>query len=66
MLAALGTHLPLCPLTLHTSCFKLVLATQQEPVGTGRPAFCGLGAARAKVARERIAVIVNFIFASVC
>lgn len=61
LLAPLGTHLPLCPLTLHTSCFKLVLATQQAPLGTGRPAFCGLGAAIAKVARERTAAIVNFI-----
>jgi hypothetical protein len=31
-----GTHLPLCPLTLQTSCFKLVAAMQQDPWGTGR------------------------------
>ena len=40
LLTPAGTHLPLWPLTLHTSCFKLVLATQHAPVGTGRLAFC--------------------------
>jgi hypothetical protein len=38
-----------------------VLATQQDPVGTGRPAFWGLGAAKAKVVREKMVGMVNFI-----
>jgi hypothetical protein len=59
-----GTHRPLWPLTVHTSCFKLVLATQQAPSGTGRLALApwGMAAARAERART-MAEVVNFIFA---
>ena len=51
LLTLAGTHLPVWPLTLQTSCFKLVLATQQVPLGTGRPAFW-----RAKMSRRRTEV----------
>ena len=59
-----GTHRPDCPFTLQTSCFKLVLATQQAPSGTGRLALTpwGVGDARTELARARMrAVMVNFI-----
>jgi len=59
-----GTQRPDCPFTLQTSCFRLVLATQQAPAGTGRFAFTpwGVGDARAELARARIrAEMVNFI-----
>jgi hypothetical protein len=58
LLAPEGTQRPVDPLTLHTSCFKLVFAVQQAPLGTGRPAFWGLGAAT-----ERKKARVNCIFA---
>ena len=41
-----ATQRPVCLITLHTSCFKLIFAAQQVPVETGRPAFWGLGAAK--------------------
>jgi hypothetical protein len=50
-------------LTLQTSCFKLVLGVQQAPLGTGRPAFCGDGAAKAMAAKRTTAAKVDFIFA---
>ena len=34
-----GTQRPWPPAALHTSCFRLVLATQQVPVATGRLPF---------------------------
>jgi hypothetical protein len=61
LLAAEGTQRPVWPLTLQTSCFKLVLATQHWPLGTGRPAFWGVGVAMAKTARERMVAMVNCI-----
>jgi hypothetical protein len=63
LLAPEGTQRPVWPLTLQTSCFKLVFATQHEPLGTGRPAFWGVGVAAAKTARERMVAMVNCIFA---
>jgi hypothetical protein len=53
------------PLTLQTSCFKLVLGVQHLPLGTGRPAFWGDGAAKARDARERATARVNFMIAVV-
>jgi hypothetical protein len=63
-LAPEGTQRPLWPLTLHTSCFKLALGAQQAPLGTGRPAFWGMGVAKAMVARETAMARVNFILAN--
>jgi hypothetical protein len=59
-----GTHRPLTPLTVQTSCFKLVFATQQAPSGTGRLALAPWGMAVARAERARTtAEMVNFILA---
>jgi hypothetical protein len=50
-------------LTLQTSCFKLALGAQQLPLGTGRPAFWGEGAAKAMEAKKATAAMVNFMVA---
>jgi hypothetical protein len=52
-LAPDGTQRPVWPLTLQTSCLSEVLATQQAPFATGRPAFWGLGAAAARATMAR-------------
>jgi hypothetical protein len=61
---AVGNTSATLAVTVHTSCFKLVLATQQAPSGTGRLALApwGMAAARAERART-MAEVVNFIFA---
>lgn len=58
-----GTQRPVEPLTLQTSCFKLALGAQQLPVGTGRPAFWGAGAAKAMEAKRAAAARMNFMIA---
>jgi hypothetical protein len=59
-----GTQRPDCPLTVQTSCFKLVLAMQQAPLATGRPLFWGWGAAMA-VTAKRARVAKNFMMKTV-
>jgi hypothetical protein len=59
-----GTQRPVEPLTLQTSCFKLLLGAQQLPVGTGRPAFWGEGAAKAMEVRRAMAPSVTFMIAN--
>lgn len=64
LLAAEGTQRPACPFTLHTSCFRLVFATQHEPDATGRPAFWGLGKAAANAVRGRMEKMMDFMLAT--
>lgn len=70
LLTFAGTQRPVWPLTLQTSCFKLVAATQHAPVGTGRfalaPAWRSSMTMPLATARKakRVAEIVNFILAS--
>jgi hypothetical protein len=64
-----GTHRPEAPEVLvQVSCLRLVAATQQEPLGTGRPAFCRslMTDADVRVLMTRMRVVMEKCILRVC